>query len=98
MADKTFVIQLPEDLLERANAAHIDLRQLFIDTLKQNLPAENAEITQILQQRLPAARADEALKALRNGERILGLHAGVITVRDDFDDPLPDSFWLTGDL
>jgi len=27
-------------------------------------------------------------------ERIAGLHAGTTWVSDDFDDPLPDSFWL----
>lgn len=26
--------------------------------------------------------------------RIPNLHAGLIHMRDDFDDPLPDSFWL----
>jgi ribosomal protein L7/L12 len=25
---------------------------------------------------------------------ILGLHPGAITITDDFNDPLPDSFWL----
>jgi len=27
-------------------------------------------------------------------KRILGLHAGQIWIADDFDAPLPDSFWL----
>jgi hypothetical protein len=27
-------------------------------------------------------------------ERIPGLHAGTTWVSDDFDDPLPDSFWF----
>lgn len=27
-------------------------------------------------------------------QRIPGLHAGTTWVRDDFDDPLPDEFWL----
>jgi antitoxin (DNA-binding transcriptional repressor) of toxin-antitoxin stability system len=26
--------------------------------------------------------------------RIAGLHSGAIQVSDDFDDPLPDDFWL----
>ena len=26
--------------------------------------------------------------------RVAGLHAGAITVSDDFDSPLPDGFWL----
>ena len=28
------------------------------------------------------------------GPRVLGLHAGRWTMADDFDAPLPDSFWL----
>ena len=27
--------------------------------------------------------------------RILGMHPGAITISDDFDDPLPDDFWLS---
>jgi len=27
-------------------------------------------------------------------KRIMGLHAGAWTVSDDFDEPLPDEFWL----
>lgn len=27
-------------------------------------------------------------------QRIPGLHAGAIWTSDDFDDPLPDEFWL----
>jgi antitoxin (DNA-binding transcriptional repressor) of toxin-antitoxin stability system len=28
------------------------------------------------------------------GERIPGLHAGAFKVGDDFDQPLPDEFWM----
>jgi hypothetical protein len=27
-------------------------------------------------------------------KRVLGLHAGQVGIADDFDAPLPDSFWL----
>lgn len=32
------------------------------------------------------------------GPRVLGLHAGRWTMADDFDAPLPDSFWLGADV
>jgi hypothetical protein len=33
-----------------------------------------------------------------NGQpRVLGLHAGMISIADDFDDQLPDEFWLGAD-
>jgi predicted DNA-binding antitoxin AbrB/MazE fold protein len=28
------------------------------------------------------------------GERVFGLHRGMGWISDDFDEPLPDSFWL----
>lgn len=30
-------------------------------------------------------------------KRVLGLHPGAITTTEDFDDPLPDEFWLGED-
>ena len=31
----------------------------------------------------------------RNGtKRIAGLHQGAVSISDDFDDPLPDEFWM----
>ena len=29
--------------------------------------------------------------------RVLGLHQGTVTMSEDFDEPLPDSFWLGKD-
>ena len=29
-----------------------------------------------------------------SGTRVAGLHRGAIQVGEDFDDPLPDGFWL----
>ena len=28
--------------------------------------------------------------------RVLGLHAGLVDIGDDFNEPLPESFWLGG--
>ena len=28
------------------------------------------------------------------GKRVAGLHAGVIWASEDFDEPLPDEFWM----
>lgn len=30
-------------------------------------------------------------------KRVMGLHRGVAWMSDDFDEPLPDEFWLGGD-
>ncbi len=33
-------------------------------------------------------------KSVQNKPRVAGLHAGMGWISDDFDDELPDSFWL----
>jgi antitoxin (DNA-binding transcriptional repressor) of toxin-antitoxin stability system len=30
----------------------------------------------------------------KKSKRVAGLHPGAMTMHDDFDEPLPDSFWL----
>jgi prevent-host-death family protein len=52
-----------------------------------SLAAEGEEIV-ITENSTPLAR----LVAMP--ERIAGLHAGTIWTSDDFDDPLPDEFWV----
>jgi antitoxin (DNA-binding transcriptional repressor) of toxin-antitoxin stability system len=42
--------------------------------------------------KIPVARLVPVARAA--GARVLGLHAGKIWTSDDFDAPLPDSFWL----
>lgn len=40
---------------------------------------------------------DLLTKSLDSKPRILGLHESAIRTSDDFDDPLPDEFWLGED-
>ena len=42
----------------------------------------------------PVVAAQSSVDAVITEPRILGLHAGMGTISDDFNDPLPDSFWL----
>jgi len=44
---------------------------------------------------LPIASHQEAPDGIL-GRRTLGLHRGAWMVGDDFDEPLPDEFWLGG--
>jgi len=65
----------------------------------QELPTRFAEVLSlaaagneviVTDKQVPVAR----LVPLTPGQpRILGLHAGTITVAPDFDAPLPDEFW-----
>jgi antitoxin (DNA-binding transcriptional repressor) of toxin-antitoxin stability system len=45
----------------------------------------------------PVARLSPVEKVVTPKERILGLHEGQAWVSEDFDDELPDSFWLGDD-
>lgn len=53
------------------------------------LPFADGEAVQVTVQSLP-----QAGEIHQQQPRILGLHAGAIQMREDFDEPLPDEFWL----
>ena len=42
----------------------------------------------------PLVRLVPVAQPVTQPKRIAGLNRGAMTVHDDFDDPLPDSFWL----
>jgi antitoxin (DNA-binding transcriptional repressor) of toxin-antitoxin stability system len=68
-----------------------------IDVHSTDLPsllAEIADDTEILlvDQDKPVARLVPI--AGQPKQRIAGLHPGSMRMSEDFDDPLPDSFWL----
>jgi prevent-host-death family protein len=62
------------------------------------MASQGAEVV-ITQSEKPVVRLIQAVEALPLAQvepqkRIAGLHRGAIWVSDDFDEPLPDSFWL----
>jgi hypothetical protein len=69
---------------------HIEFDELIkvIDQL-------SAEQKRILQERLNFEGAEMPSQPLK--KRIAGLGEGTIWISDDFDDPLPDEFWLGED-
>ena len=97
MTDKSLVLALPEELLGRAQAAQLDLRQVLIEALEQKLPREDDGIKPSLEEVEAAIQASMERIASDKAElRVLGLHAGEMWMSDDFDDPLPDEFWFGG--
>ena len=110
MSDKPLILDVPEDLLVRAQIAHIDLRRVVIRAIEQEiaestrqlrfepsqadltLDEKEAELSRLL----PPERLAEGLRLLHQGKPIPALFAGKVTMRADFDDPLPDEEW--GDL
>ncbi len=65
-----------------------DLPARFAEALARAAAGDEVMITE---NEVPRAR----LLSLGPGQpRILGLHPGAITMAPDFDEPLPDDFWL----
>jgi len=42
-------------------------------------------------------RIETKLESNSESSRVLGLHEGMVTISEDFDQALPDSFWLGTD-
>ncbi|MGB3312070.1 MAG: DUF2281 domain-containing protein [Nodosilinea sp.] len=63
------------------------IEQSLLEQVRALTPAQQQTVLDFaafLRQQAPAAAK----------ERIPGLHPGAFVISDDFDDPLPDSFWL----
>jgi antitoxin (DNA-binding transcriptional repressor) of toxin-antitoxin stability system len=73
------------------NTLEIDVREL---------PARLAEIVELVKAGGEVVVTENAVPRVRLAPlppmqpRIAGLHPGAITMTDDFDEPLPDEFWL----
>ena len=72
-------------------------------TTTKTVDIQDADLTELLAlvregTEIILAEGDKPLARLVPAEpkkkRILGLHAGMIQTSDDFDEPLPDEFWL----
>jgi post-segregation antitoxin (ccd killing protein) len=111
MSDKQVTIELPEELVNKAAAAQIDMRAVMEKALllelaqrqtkhvynhEKLMPMTMEEKLEYLRQVLAPERLEQALRDLEDGTRTPGLWEGQIWASDDFDDPLPDEFW--GDL
>lgn len=65
------------------------------DDLLKVVDKLSAEQKQVLLEHLQPEPKDAEVDLTQ--PRILGLHPGAIWTSDDFDEPLPDEFWLSGD-
>ncbi len=72
----------------------------LIDVKKENMPLQkllklvSSGMDVVLTEgKSPVARLVPVSRKV-SAPRVLGLHAGKVWISPDFDDPLPDSFWL----
>ena len=76
---------MSEETVSMETATSIE--QALLEQVRALTPAQQQTILDFaafLRQQAPTA----------SKERIPGLHPGAFVISDDFDDPLPDSFWL----
>ncbi|MBX3065684.1 MAG: hypothetical protein U0528_10835 [Anaerolineae bacterium] len=74
-----------------AEAFMTDMVQLF-KLIDQLSPEERNQLAEYLYEgKVEELQSNEPFK------RTFDLHAGVVVIHDNFDDPIPDEFWLGGD-
>jgi hypothetical protein len=101
MADRELTIHVPEHLLHDVESAQIDVQSIVVEALRSALTQNTTPVRLKMPSREDIERnIAESLLLQRTAperQRKLGLHFGQAWVSDDFDDPLPDEFWLGED-
>jgi len=107
MSDRQIILEVPEELLEQAESAQIDVHKTMIDALSLAVVRQKSILSQPItlgtgypsdEQIGTAIR--ESLEVMSTGSlnlRKLGLNAGSMQMSNDFDAELPDEFWLGDD-
>lgn len=70
----------------------VDVRELGSRLTELLALLEQGNEVTVVQDETPVARLLPLLPAA--AERVPGLHRGEVWISDDFDEPLPDSFWV----
>jgi len=70
----------------------VDVRELSSRLTELLLLLEQGNEVTVMRDETPVARLLPPLPAAT--ERVPGLHRGEAWISDDFDEPLPDSFWV----
>lgn len=75
----------------------IDLPPGVADALTRKAAQEGRDVTGYVQELAMRDAGEIATEPDTLGARTPGLHAGLYWIAEDFDDPLPDNFWLGAD-
>ena len=70
----------------------IELPPELVDRLARRAAQDGQDVPELL--RRLAVRESEAAGSILGEPRLPGLHRGLYQIADDFDAPLPESFWL----
>lgn len=109
MGMKKLIIELPEELVEQAALAQIDVQRIVENALRDTLLQQQSQVERSpfrvlthaekvarLHELLPPERLEDALRDLEAGRPIGSLYAGHITLTKEALEPLPEDVW--GDL
>jgi Arc/MetJ-type ribon-helix-helix transcriptional regulator len=105
MSKKTVTVELPAELVEKMQQVNADLSAFIAEAVRRDLERLGMVPHRPMNERMPTQEEIDAAvreSAARNAsglypKRQLGLMKGQIWMSDDFDDPLPESFWLGED-
>lgn len=64
----------------------------ILDAIRELTPDELEQVRQVVE-----AESEKLAATISAKQRIFDLHPGAMWMSDDFDDPLPDEFWLGED-
>lgn len=100
MSDKPLTITLPEELIDQALAAQLDLRGIvehaILMALHHPVEANVTVVSATVGRNLPPDQPLTTGQAIPSNQRIPSLHAAHLTLSAEALAPLPDETW--GDL
>ncbi len=100
MSDVQVVLTIPAELLERAKRASMDVNIFLLDALEKGVDTLTQREHKPLTREDIEAAITVSIERNASGlypQRQLGQNIAGFIVSDDFDEPLPDSFWLGED-
>jgi Protein of unknown function (DUF2281) len=87
---------MAEDELEiKAMTTHVAIPDHVLTALQRLTPEQRQQVFDLVEDLSQEKKLDnEPQASTPKKQRVFGQYAGKIWMSDDFDDPLPDSFWL----
>ncbi len=84
----------PEQLLQAVEQLPPDEFSAFVAQLLDLQARRSRQSEEPVEVAHDQRMAQLAAEVRTSRQRVLGLHKGAVTISEDFDDPLPDDFWL----
>jgi mRNA-degrading endonuclease RelE of RelBE toxin-antitoxin system len=72
----------------------VEIPDHVLTALKRLTPEQRQQVFDLIEDLSQERNSAEQPPELPKKQRVFGQYAGKIWMSDDFDDPLPDSFWL----